>query len=271
MGCYINYVRIYNILPLKQGHTKRNTLFQGNPWQSVNMEVVCLNRQSSLFPEFPVIEAPRCVRETPAYRVSTTPDNCSLQELLSVLIGGHRSEEKAFTLIQHYGTISRMAASLNGELEKIIGKSAALRLKAGLVLGRRAVATDEDRPGIHNPANARDILWPLIGQKDQENLAVLVVDTRNRLIEARIIYQGSVNASIVRVSEILRPAIVVNAPAIVLGHNHPSGIASASPEDITLTRALKTTCKTFDLDLLDHIIVTPGSAFISMKEKGLGF
>ena len=225
-----------------------------------------MNINNSLFPGFPVTEAPRSVRETPAYRVYNTPDDCSLAELLSVVIGGSRSEDKALLLIKHFGTNSRMVQSHSGELEKLIGKSAACRLRAGLVLGRRAITSDDDRPSIHSPANARDLLWPLIGHKEQENLAVLVLDTRNRLMEARIIYQGSVNASMIRISEILRPAIVINAPAIIVGHNHPSGLADASMEDRILNKSLVTACKTFDIDFLDHIIVTPGASFVSMKD-----
>jgi DNA repair protein RadC len=232
---------------------------------------VLLTIQKSLFADVPAKVATRCVRETPAYRVAFQADNCSLQELLAALIGGRGAEEKALFLIQHFGTLHDMERSLDGELSKLIGRAAALRLKAGFALGHKAVVSEDDRPSVSSPLDAKNILWPLIGQKDQENLAVLVLDTRNRLIEAKIIYQGSVNCSMVRVAEVLRPAIVRNAPAIVVGHNHPSSDPSPSPEDVTLTRALISSCKTFDLDILDHIVVTPVAAFTSMKEKGLAF
>jgi DNA repair protein RadC len=78
------------------------------------------------------------------------------------------------------------------------------------------------------------------------------------------------NASTVRISEIFRSAIQINAASVIMFHNHPSGDASPSPEDIKLTTDAVKAGKLLDIEVLDHIVIGLG-AFVSMKEKRLGF
>jgi DNA repair protein RadC len=99
---------------------------------------------------------------------------------------------------------------------------------------------------------------------------VLLLDTRNRLIDIEHLYQGSLNSSTVRVAEVFKKAMVMNAAAIIITHNHPSGDPTPSPEDIALTRTLVETGKMLDIQVLDHLVIG-GNAFISLKEKHLGF
>ena len=105
---------------------------------------------------------------------------------------------------------------------------------------------------------------------EQEYLRVIVLNTRNQVLEIAELYQGSVNSSQVRIAEILRPAVQQMAPAMIVVHNHPSGDSSASPEDIALTRSLVEAGKLLDIEILDHLIIGKGS-FTSLKEKRLGF
>ena len=84
------------------------------------------------------------------------------------------------------------------------------------------------------------------------------------------LYRGSVNTSQVRVAEIFRQAIIENAPALVLAHNHPSGDISPSPDDIAVTRAIVEAGKLLDVQVLDHLVIGQGG-FASLKERGLGF
>ncbi len=86
----------------------------------------------------------------------------------------------------------------------------------------------------------------------------------------REVYKGSVNSSVVRVAEVLRPAIRENCPSIIVVHNHPSGDPSPSPEDILITSQIGASAETMDIELLDHIIIG-GQGYLSLKEKGLGF
>jgi DNA repair protein RadC len=84
------------------------------------------------------------------------------------------------------------------------------------------------------------------------------------------LYQGSINSSQVRICEVFREAIIENAPAILACHNHPSGDATPSPDDVTVTRAMVQAGKLLDIDLLDHIVVAH-ECYVSLKERGLGF
>jgi DNA repair protein RadC len=104
----------------------------------------------------------------------------------------------------------------------------------------------------------------------QEELRVILLDTRNRVLGIETIYRGSLNTSVVRVGEIFRPAIEAPAAAIILVHNHPSGEVAPSPEDLTVTRQCAQAGKLLDVELLDHLIVG-GGRYASLKERGLGF
>lgn len=127
-----------------------------------------------------------------------------------------------------------------------------------------------ERPAVHSPKDVVEIIDPFIGCLDHEELWVIDLDTRNRVMSLVKLYQGSVNSSQVRVCEVFRQAIIENSPGIVVIHNHPSGDTSPSPEDINLTRALVQAGKLLGIDVLDHIVVAYGR-FISLKERNLGF
>ena len=115
-----------------------------------------------------------------------------------------------------------------------------------------------------------DLLVPFLGRLDHEELWVLNLDTRNRVMNLIKLYQGSVNSSQVRVGEVFRQAITDNAPAIIVAHNHPSGDPSPSPDDVTVTRAIVQAGKLLDIDVLDHLVIG-AERFVSLKERGLGF
>lgn len=101
-------------------------------------------------------------------------------------------------------------------------------------------------------------------------MMVMVLDTRNRLLETVEIYHGSLNSSMVRVGELFKPALQRNAASILICHNHPSGDPSPSPEDVLVTRAVNQAGKLLDVSLLDHLIVSQ-SRWVSLKEHGMGF
>ena len=104
----------------------------------------------------------------------------------------------------------------------------------------------------------------------QEQLRVLLVNTRNRVVGQRIIYQGTVNSAGVRVAEVLRPAVVEGIPSIIICHNHPSHDPTLSPDDVNITRQIKDAAKLLGVELMDHVVIG-GNGCISMKEKGMGF
>ena len=107
-----------------------------------------------------------------------------------------------------------------------------------------------------------------LGTKETEIFAALFLDTRHRLIEYRELFFGTVDATNVYFREVLRIAMSLNAAAIVLCHNHPSGVARPSHADIEITKSLKRILELVDVRVIDHIVVT-ANASSSMMELGL--
>lgn len=104
----------------------------------------------------------------------------------------------------------------------------------------------------------------------QEQLRTIQLNTKQRILSSRLLYQGTINMTTIRVAEVFRQAIIDNAASIIICHNHPSGIPDASPEDVALTRELVKAGELLDLEILDHVIIGKGK-FFSLKERGLGF
>jgi DNA repair protein RadC len=105
---------------------------------------------------------------------------------------------------------------------------------------------------------------------EQETMRVLLLDTRNHLIRDPMVYQGSLNASVVRVGELFREAVRANAAAVIVAHNHPSGDPTPSPEDVAMTRTLVEAGRLLDIEVLDHLVIGKGR-WVSLKAQGLGF
>ena len=102
----------------------------------------------------------------------------------------------------------------------------------------------------------------------QEQLRVLLLNTRNQVVGQRVVYQGNVSSSQVRTAEVLRPAVQEGMPSIIVVHNHPSGDPDPSPDDVAITRKLKQAAKLLDIDLLDHVVIG-GNDCVSLKARGL--
>ncbi len=106
---------------------------------------------------------------------------------------------------------------------------------------------------------------------EQEHLRVLLLNTRNQVLSVQEIYIGKVDGAEVRISEILRPAIRENAPAITVVHNHPSGDPTPSAEDISVPKGLIAAGELMGIEVLDHVVIGASGQFVSLNEMGLGF
>ncbi len=126
----------------------------------------------------------------------------------------------------------------------------------------------EDAPAIGSPQDVQRLLGPEMGTLAQEQVRVLLLDRRNRVVGQRVIYQGNAYSSVVRLAEVLRPAVVAAVPHIIIAHNHPSGDASPSPDDIKVTKDLAEAAKLLGVELLDHVVIGRSEA-ISLKDRGL--
>ncbi|MBM3302166.1 MAG: DNA repair protein RadC, partial [Deltaproteobacteria bacterium] len=176
-------------------------------------------------------------------------------------------------LVVRFGGLMGLARATLAELESVVGvgPAKAAQIKAALELGRRLLTQPPDsKPQVRSPADAANLVMAEMSLLEQEHLRVILLDTKNHVLDIPTIYVGSVNTSLVRVAEILRPAIRVNAVAIIIAHNHPSGDPTPSPEDVHITELIRKAGELADIEVLDHLIIGQ-QRYVSLKERGLGF
>jgi DNA repair protein RadC len=193
--------------------------------------------------------------------------------LLRVGVQGENAVDVGRRLLQELGGLAGLHRAAFEDVlgQKGIGPAKAAQIKAAIELGRRmAAALPEDRPAVHSPGDAANLVLYEMGVLEQEELRVLLLDTRNRVLSMASVYRGSVNNSQVRVGELFKSAIRANAASVIVVHNHPSGDPTPSPEDVAITRAIVQAGKLLDIDVLDHLVIGRGK-WVSLKERGLGF
>jgi DNA repair protein RadC len=109
-----------------------------------------------------------------------------------------------------------------------------------------------------------------MGLLEQEQLRLVLLDTKNYVISIPTVYIGSLNTTLIRIGELFRFALKENCAALIVAHNRPSGFCDPSPEDVLVTRKIVEAGKLLDIEVLDHLIIAR-SRFVSLKERGLGF
>ena len=216
--------------------------------------------------------------ETPRGRIRDCgPSALSDAELLALLLRAGVEGANAVQLAQHvlveYGGWPGLLSVEYADLCRRhgIGEAKAATLKAAFEIARRLLRVDlESRIQIKRPADIANLLMLEMGHLDQEHLRTVLLDTKNRLQGISTVYVGSLNAALIRVGEVFKPALKRNSAALIVVHNHPSGEASPSPEDVLVTREIVQAGKLLDIEVLDHLIIGHGY-FVSMRERGLGF
>jgi DNA repair protein RadC len=206
------------------------------------------------------------------------PGALSNAELLAILlrvgVEGENAVRLAERLLNQIGGLPGLHRASVSDLcaLKGIGAAKSAQLVAAIELGRRiAVAAPEERRVIRSPADAANLLMYELSGEAQEYLYAVFLDTRNRVIGKPFeVYHGSLNTALIRIGEVFREAIKVNAAGLIVVHNHPSGDPSPSPEDVAVTRALAEAGKLLDIELVDHLVIGR-HRFVSLKERGLGF
>ncbi len=204
-------------------------------------------------------------------------DKLSNAELLAILLRvglpGENAVNLANRVLVDFKGVSGVHRAPFEEVrrQRGIGTAKAAQIKAALELASRlSKSSPDERHGVHSPQDVFDIIGYTLSALEQEELHVLLLDTRNRLIETIQVYKGSLNASQVRVGELFREAIRRSANAIIVAHNHPSGDPTPSPDDVAVTRALIDAGRLLDIEVLDHIVVG-GGKFASLKDRKLAF
>ena len=201
----------------------------------------------------------------------------SSAELLAIILRVGTKDENVIRLAQRllttYNGLAGLAQAPFSELVTIkgLGQAKTTQLKAAFELGRRLlVAAPHERPMVKSPADAANLLMLEMGPFEQEHLRAVILDSKNQVLNVHTIYIGSLNTAVVRVGELFREAIRINAAAVIVAHNHPSGDPTPSAEDVHVTRQIVEAGKLLGIDVLDHLVICQ-ARWVSLKERGLGF
>jgi DNA repair protein RadC len=125
-----------------------------------------------------------------------------------------------------------------------------------------------EREVFTTPDAVKQYLQLHLAGEQREHFGVMYLDSQNRLIAFQVHFSGTLTQTSVYPREVVRAALEHHAAAVVLTHNHPSGVATPSRADEALTQTLKAALALMDIRVLDHVIVAPGAA-LSMAERGL--
>lgn len=190
-------------------------------------------------------------------------------ELLSVALTGKGKDDavqQVDTLFKMYSLHELLHADF-GEIAQGLGETKAAQLQSILEVARRLTLPSEERVQIISPRSAAELLSPEMEHLPHEEMRVLLLDMKNGVMANLLLYQGTVNSSVVRNAEVFQAAVSRKAAGIVLAHNHPSGLPEPSPEDISTTRGIVVAGQTLDIPLIDHIIIGKNGNFVSLKER----
>jgi DNA repair protein RadC len=228
-------------------------------------------RASRSVRDLPAAERPR---ERLALRGS---GGLSAAELIAVVWGtgggGRTAGELAEEALARHGGVAALGRAGVAELAAIpgVGPAKAGRLAAAFELGRRSMADwPVGRWTIRSPRDVAVRLLPEMGRLEREELRVLSLNAKNVVQRASVVYVGNVSASLVRIGELFRDAVRLDASGVVLVHNHPSGDPTPSPEDLHLTAEAIAAGRLLDLDVMDHVVIGH-DAWVSLRDRGVSF
>jgi DNA repair protein RadC len=198
-------------------------------------------------------------------------------ELIGLLWGsgsrGRSAVDIAADALASHDGLTGLARASEVELAGMpgIGPAKAAQLVAAFELGRRLLADwPAGRWTVRSPRDVADRLILQMGRLEREELRVVVLDSKNHVLRIATVYQGNVSSSLVRVGELFRDAVRLNAASLILCHNHPSGDPTPSPDDLHLTAEALAAGRLLDIDLLDHLVIGH-DAWVSLRDRGVAF
>ena len=203
-------------------------------------------------------------------------EHLSAAELLAVCFGsglaGENAVMMASRLLQRFGGIDGLLQAPMQELRACrgIGNSRVALVKAihQITLRHAEERFNQQRESMSDVAAVSRYLQRRLGHEGHEQFACLYLDTRHRLIAYEVPFRGSINRAYVFPRPILKRCLELNAAAVILAHNHPSGVAEPSQADISLTRDLVDLLAKLDIKVLDHIVVAAQQT-VSLAKRGL--
>jgi DNA repair protein RadC len=196
-------------------------------------------------------------------------------ELLAIFlrtgVAGMSAVDLARDLLVKYGSLTGLFSADRSDFCAVRGMGAAkyAQLQAVLEMSRRALQEELQRgDALSSPRAVRDYLKLLLAGRSQEVFMVMFLDTQHRIIASEEMFHGTLSQTSVYPREVVKRALAHNAAAVILAHNHPSGVTEPSAADQLLTNALKQALALVDVTVLDHFVVAAGQT-LSFAERGL--
>ena len=207
--------------------------------------------------------------------LSRGPGSLSDAELLAVFLGtgsrGRTALDVARELLLLHGNLRSLLTADQADVCRVAGFGASkyAALQAALELGRRYLSERmQGVDALNSPQAARAYLKARLRDLPYEVFGCLFLDTKHRPITFEELFRGTIDGASVYPREVVRTVLAKNAAAVIVVHNHPSGVAEPSSADHSLTRRLKSALALVDVRLLDHIVVGDGE-LVSFSERGL--
>ncbi len=218
---------------------------------------------------WPVAERPR--EKMATMGVSALSD----AELLAIMLGtGVRGKDVVTYSRELLASVNGIGGMLAMPVEQLLeqpglGPARVMKLQVIMEISRRYLAWELKRDdGFTQPSMVRDYLTAQLRHQQREIFAVLLLDSQHRLVKYVELFQGTINAAPVYPREVVKLVMQYNAAAVILAHNHPSGVAEPSQADQRVTERLKRALAMIDVALLDHFIIGSGTP-VSFAERGL--
>lgn len=203
------------------------------------------------------------------------PRSLSDAELLAIFfrtgVPGKTAVDIARELLVRFGGLRNLLAAEREVLCQTagLGKTKYVQLVAALEVGRRHLESRLTRgDALESPSDTLDYLQACLRDRPYEVFCCLFLDNRHRILAFEELFRGTLNGTAVYPREVVKRALALNAAAVILVHNHPSGMAEPSRADQTLTTRLKEALALVDIRVLDHLVVGDGEA-VSFSERGL--
>ena len=195
----------------------------------------------------------------------------ALELLLYYAIPRRDTNPTAHALMERYGSLSAVLSAPAEDLQKVegIGESAAVLIRMVAQLTRKAAIESAAQESVLSSSQraGKYLLTRFEGAK-RELVYQLCLDQKGKLLACKLLGEGGVTAAAVDIRQVVENAILTSASAVILAHNHPSGIALPSQEDYAVTDRVKAALSTIGVTLADHIIVADGD-YVSMADSGI--
>ena len=206
--------------------------------------------------------------------LSHGPESMADHELLELAlfyaIPRRDTNETAHRLLDQFGSLDRVLSAPEQELEKVegVGQGAAVLLRLMGSIGDRARRPGREEKIVASVDQAGAYFLRLLDGQRTEQLYQLCVDAKGKVLSCRMLSQGQADMTVLSLRQVVENALLSGASGVFLGHNHPSGVALPSQQDLLVTRQIQEALSPLNIRLADHVVVAD-SDYVSMAESGL--